>query len=294
MPRRLLIIIFAFFLLSFASIGLSGQEELKDLYFGEALYDAYQEDWFDAISRLDTELAQYHGIDEPELDTLYYHINYATFAVGDFELAYRMHRRAGRAITAVIEGNVEEPVRNEAIYRLAKIYFQKDQPRNALYAVERISGEVPENIRDDLEFLRAQIYMANGRFSEAADILMGIQESRNLEGFSTYNLGIALLKEGNELEGRKYLDKTGLIITEDSLTLAIKDKANMALGDKLLEEGNFENAKLILDRVRLAGPLSNRALLGSGWADASLGKFKSAIVPWSLLVTGQITDFSVQ
>ncbi|MBN1276907.1 MAG: hypothetical protein JXA35_05390 [Deltaproteobacteria bacterium] len=294
MPIRLLISVFTIFLLSFTSKVFSGQEELKDLYFGEALYNAYQEDWFDAISRLDTELAQYHGIDEPELDTLYYHINHARFAVGDFELAYRMHQRAGRAITAVIEGNVEEPVRNEAIYRLANIYFQKDQPGNALYAVERISGEIPEDIRDDIEFLKAQIYMVNGCFSEAADILLGLQDSRGLEGFATYNLAVALLKDGNELDGRKYLDKAGLIETDNSLALAIKDKANIALGDKLLEERSFENAKLVLDRVRLTGPLSSRALLGSGWADASQDNFKNAIVPWSLLVTGQVTDSSVQ
>jgi hypothetical protein len=65
-------------------------------------------------------------------------------------------------------------VRNEAIFRLARIYFQKDQPANALYAVERISGAVPPNIRFDLAFLRAQI-LANGRFSEAADILKDLQ-----------------------------------------------------------------------------------------------------------------------
>ncbi len=63
--------------------------------------------------------------------------------MGDFELFYRMHQRAGRAIKAVIEGNVEETVRNEAIFRLARIYFQKDQPENALQAVERIRGAVP-------------------------------------------------------------------------------------------------------------------------------------------------------
>ena len=145
-----------------ALAGTSAPQVLKDLYFGETLYYAFQEDWFDAIARLDTELAQHHGLDEPKLDTLYYHINHAEFAVGDFELAYRMHLRAGRAITAVIEGNVPEPVRNEAIFRLAKIYFQKDQPANALYAVERIHGAVPPNIQDDVSFLRAQILMANG------------------------------------------------------------------------------------------------------------------------------------
>jgi hypothetical protein len=279
---------------SSAPAGTSAPKELKDLYFGEALYDAFQGDWFDAIARLDTELMQHHGVDEPERDTLHYHIDQAEFDVGDFELAYRMHQRAGRAITAVIEGNVEEPVRNEAIFRLARIYFQKDQPVDAQYAFERISGAVPPKIRDDLDSLGAQILMANGRFAEAARILRGLQDAKSLEGFITYNLGIALIKDGKELEGRQYLDRTGQINSNDVLTLAIKDKANLVLGSKLLKENNFEGAKQALDRVRLSGPLSNRALLGSGWADAFQGRFERALVPWSILVTREVTDASVQ
>jgi hypothetical protein len=267
---------------------------LKDLYFGEALYYAFQGDWFDSIARLDTELGQFHGLDEPELDSLYYHINQAEFAVGDFELAYRMHYRAGRAITAVIEGNVEEPVRNEAIFRLARIYFQKDQPENALHAVERIRGTVPERIRDDLTFLRAQIYLANGRFAEAARILRELQSTKSLEGFATYNLGIALLRDGKEQDGRQYLDRTGQIASNSPSTLAIKDKSNLVLGYKLLDENNFEGAKQVLDRVRLSGPFSNRALLGSGWADVSQERFDRALVPWSILIQREVTDSAVQ
>jgi hypothetical protein len=273
---------------------MSGPKELKDLYFGEALYHAFQGDWFDAIGRLDTELNQHHGLDEPERDTLYYHINQAEFAVGDFELAYRMHQRAGRAITAVIDGNVEEQVRNEAIFRLARIYFQKDQPLNALYAVERISGDVPANIRNDLDFLRAQILMANGRFADAAGILQDLRDVKSLQGFSTYNLGIALIRDGKELQGREYLELTGRIDSNDDLTLAIKDKSNLVLGTKLLEENNFENAKQVLDRVRLNGPFSNRALLGSGWVEAFQGRFDRALVPWSILAMREVTDASVQ
>jgi hypothetical protein len=279
---------------SAAPAGTQAPRELKDLYFGEALYHAFQGEWFDAIARLDTELAQHYGVDEPERDSLYYHIHHAEFAVGDFELAYRMHRRAGRAITAVIEGNVPAPVRNEAIFRLARIYFQKDQPVNAFYAIERISGEVPDAIRDDVVFLRAQILMANGRFAEAASILKGLQNTKNLEGFSTYNLGIALIRDGKEADGRRCLDRAGQINSGNGLTLAIKDKSNLVLGSKLLEEKNFENAKLALDRVRLSGPFSNRALLGSGWADASREEFRRALVPWSILVTREVTDASVQ
>ena len=277
-----------------ATAGSYGTDELKDLYYGEALYHAFQGDWFDAIARLDTELAQHHGLDEPERDTLYYHIGQAEFAVGDFELAYRMHQRAGRAIGAVIEANVEEEVRNEALYRLARIYFQKNQPLNAQYAIERIEGTVPPAIRNDLEFLRAQILMTNGHYDEAVGILQDLQHVKSLEGFTTYNLGIAFIREGKELEGREWLDRTGLIVSKDQLTLAVKDKSNLVLGMKLLEENKFENAKQVLDRVRLSGPFSNRALLGSGWADASQGHFERAIVPWSILAQREVTDASVQ
>jgi hypothetical protein len=103
-----------------------------------------------------------------------------------------------------------------------------------------------------------------------------------------------LLKDGKELEGRRFLDRNGQIKSKDALTLAIKDKSNLVLGTKLLEEKNFEGAKLVLDRVRLTGPFSNRALLGSGWADAFQGRFERALVPWSTLMTRAVTDASVQ
>ncbi len=294
MNRLFILLIILIFSASSAPAAPSAPKELKDLYFGEALYSAFQGDWFDAVARLDTELMQHYGLDEPERDTLHYHINQAEFDVGDFELFYRMHQRAGRAIKAVIEGNVEETVRNEAIFRLARIYFQKDQPQNALQVVERIKGAVPENIRDDLAFLRAQIFMANGGFDDAARILKDLQGAKSLEGFTTYNLGIAMLRGGKAQEGREYIDRTGRIESDNPATLAIKDKSNLVLGDKLMSENNFEGAKEVLDRVRLSGPFSNRALLGSGWADASRERFENALVPWSILAEREVTDSAVQ
>src|SRR6202007_1214240 len=143
--------------------------DVRDFYFGEAVYHAYQGQYFDALQRLDTELAQYHVLDQPELDTLHYHINNAEFSVGDFELNYRMHQRAGRAVKAVLEGAVDESVRNEAAYRLARIQFQKDQLAAALLALGRIRGKAPEPIKDSVEFLRANIDMATGRPDEAVE-----------------------------------------------------------------------------------------------------------------------------
>jgi len=270
------------------------RSELKDLYFGEALYQAYQSEYFNAISRLDTELIQYYGLDEPELGSLNYHIGDAEFSVGDYELYYRMHNRAGRAIKVVIEGDVEESVRNAAGYRLAKIYYQKNQPINAFSAIEKVKGELPDKIRHEEALLRAQIYMSNGKFTNAINLLKPIENTEGVKGFAGYNLAVALLQSGKELQGIAQLNKVGQIKSKDEKILAIRDKANLVLGFRLLEAEKAEQAKQYLDRVRLTGPFSNKALLGSGWAAAAMGKYDRALVPWQILSRRNITDKSVQ
>lgn len=268
--------------------------DLKDLYFGEALYNAYQGQYFDALERLDAELAQHRRVDEPALDSLNYHIGQAEFSVGDFELYYRMHRRAGRAIKAVLEANVEDVVRNEAAFRLARIHFQKDQPRDALEALDRIHGKVPEGIRDDIEFLRANVYMALGRPADAVEVLKRIQRAESEKGFAAYNLGIALLQSGHSPEGLQQLERAGQIPSSDQATAAIRDRSNMVLGRLMLQSSDFAGAERSFDRVRLEGPYSNQALLNAGWADASAQNYDRALVPWSILIKREVTDSAVQ
>jgi tetratricopeptide (TPR) repeat protein len=276
------------------SSGSAVGTELKDPYLGEALYYAYQEHYFEALERLDTEIAQHYGVDEPELDSLRHHIDHAEFSVGDFELHYRMHHRAGRAIKAVLEADVPDPVRNEAAFRLARIHFQKDQAHDALLALDKIQGQVPEDIRDDVEFLRANIYMAIGRPADAVDVLRRLQDSRELRGFSGYNLGIALLQDGQQDEAIRQLDRAGQVSARDRATLAIRDKSNLVLGTLLFESSEFGPAQDLLDRVRLEGPFSNQALLRAGWAGVSGEDFERAVVPWSILAERESTDAAVQ
>jgi len=259
------------------------QPKLHDMYFGEALYDAYKGDYFDAIVRLDVELGQYYKLDEPQLGSFHYHLNQAEFFVGDFELGYRMNLRAGRAVKAVMEGAVEQSMRNEAAYRLARIFFKKNQPVNALHILERIEGEVPEKTRGKLAFLRGQVYLATGRFSDAVDVLKSIQGDEGLEGFAGFNLGVALIQDGQEEAGFAQLDKVGQISSSDPAVLGIRDKANLVLGYRLLDTSKPALAKKYLERVRLKGPFSNRALLGAGWADALQEQFDRALVPWTIL-----------
>src|SRR2546425_3624320 len=288
--HRLLVLCLAMGLAARAAAG----SDLRDLYFGDALYHAMQGRYFDALQRLDTELALYRGLDLPKLDTLHYHINNAEFSVGDFELNYRMHHRAGRAIKAVLEGAVDESVRNEAAFRLARIHFQKDQLDDAQNALGRIHGVVPAQIRDDVEFLRANIDMATGQPGDAVKVLQQVHSDQSLTGFVAYNLGIALFQDGRAQEAIDQLDKAGRMPAADDAGLAIRDKSNLVAGSMLFESGDFERAKQSLDRVRLEGPFSNQALLRAGWAEASAQLYDRALVPWSILVDREPTDVAVQ
>jgi hypothetical protein len=287
-------LIVGFGVASALAAGPCESRDLRDLYFGEALYQANQGHYFEALERLDAEMAQHKGVDEPQRDSLQFHIGEAEFSVGDFELYYRMHRRAGRAIKAVLEGAVDESVRNEAAYRLARIHFQKDQAADALQVLDRMTGKVPLAIRDDVEFLRGNVYMALGRPADAAAVLKRLQSSQSLTGFAAYNLGIAMLQEGREQDAIAQLDRAGQLSLTGAGPLAIRDKSNMLLGKLMLESTDFTRAQQFFDRVRLDGPFSNQALLSAGWADVSAQNFERAVVPWSILAKREVTDAAVQ
>ncbi|WP_299596058.1 tetratricopeptide repeat protein [uncultured Microbulbifer sp.] len=267
--------------------------DLNDLFFGEALFNAYQDNHVDAIAALDTELKQHRLLDDPELDPFSVHFGQAEFAVGDLELSYRMHREAGRAMEQVLQGNVAQPIKNEAAYRLAKIHYQKQQFANALHALELIQGRVPERVRPQEQFLRARVYMQLGRFEEAVALLEDLRGEKSLQGFVEYNLGIALLKAGETEKGVLVLDGLGRKAGSGNAKQALQDKTNLLLGNQLMKAEEYDRARSYFDRVQLSGPFSDQALLGAGWVEANAGRYDRALVPWQMLKERRSTDAAV-
>ena len=76
--------------------------------------------------------------------------------------------------------------------------------------------------------------------------------------------------------------------------MALRDKANLAIGYARLQAGEPEAARAALERVRLSGPQSSKALLGAGWADAAAKQFEAALLPWQELQGRNLLDAAVQ
>ena len=135
---------------------------------------------------------------------------------------------------------------------------------------------------------------------DAGEYDAAIAKLRNWKGrtewasYARFNIGVALVRSGRVDEAVALLDELGSMNPFTYELAALRDKANVALGYALLQDGQPYAAKAPLQRVRLKGPFSNKALLGVGWADAEMDQYGRALVPWMELRGRDLLDSAVQ
>ncbi len=112
--------------------------------------------------------------------------------------------------------------------------------------------------------------------------------------YARFNLGVALARANRLEDAVPFLEAVGQLDSSDEEMLALKDKANVAQGFAWLQAGDAARAQPVLERVRLQGPQSSRALLGLGWALAAQGKQEDALTPWLELRDRNLLDAAVQ
>ena len=266
---------------------------VRDLFFGEALYYAYQERYFDAIRRYDAELEQHYRIDEPERDPFIVHRGSAEFGVGDMELSYRMHQKAGRALNRLLSEDIPPTLRNDAAYRLARIYFEKGDYIGAQQALDRIKGEIPEAIADNIVMLRGQVALTQRNYESAISWFQPVRSSPEFRGYATYNYALALMLSGKVDAGVWQLDRLGDLSSRRPDLQALRDKANLVLGKQLLDQGYPDIARPYFERIDLGGRYSSRGLLNAGWSDLAVEDFERALVPWTELRNRDLRDIAV-
>src|SRR5437660_9693900 len=148
------------------------------------------------------------------------------------------------------------------------------------------------------ELLFGNVLMHEGRYDEAIRMLSLWREPeggrRIWSGYARFNLGVALVRNGRLADADPFLTAVGSMIATTPELLALKDRASLALGFAYLQANQPARARSALVRVRLNGPYSNKALLGTGWALASLGGYQGALTPWMELRRPHLLDAAVQ
>jgi chorismate mutase len=245
-------------------------------HYGDALFHFYQGRYFSSVTGL---------MASQQLQRVSPHDDEAEVLRGGLLLSYGLHDEAGRIFAALVDQTAKASVRDRAWFYLAKIRYQRERFADAEEALERIGQALPPELQDERALLRANVLLAREQPARAAEVLETLlPRSAAASRYARYNLGIALVRSGQEARGRALLDTLGRETMPDEEARTLRDRANVALGFAALGAGDFEAARSALQRVRLASSDANKALLGFGWAAASLKQPAKALVPWSELV----------
>jgi tetratricopeptide (TPR) repeat protein len=260
--------------------------QVLDLHYGDVLFDFYRDDTFNALIKLNAYRAQGHLKAQAED---------AELLLGGLYLSLGQHLEAGRIFQQVLDQpRVPQSVRDRARFYLAKVWYQRGYHERAEAVFAAMGSSLSPEMDAERRALWAQALLHQGKLEPAIALLSTWSAPSQWRGYAEFNLGVALVRAQRLAEGVAQLEAAGTLAGAGQETAALRDKANLALGYALLQAGQPARAQLALERVRLEGPLSTKALLGEGWALAALGQHEQALVPWLELQGRSLLDAAVQ
>ncbi|MEM9333940.1 MAG: tetratricopeptide repeat protein [Pseudomonadota bacterium] len=290
MIRRVSLLLAGFLLTTLPGLAEADKDRdpivVQDAHYGEVLFHFYQDDYFPAIVKL---LAAQNRAQVGN------HIDDAELLLGGMFLSYGHHLEAAEIFERLLADNVDEDIRNRTWFFLAKIWSQRGYLEESKKALDKIDNKaLPKNLQREANMLHAQLLIDSGDYGGAVAMLDDWKGRTEWASYARFNLGVALVRNGQLDQAKSILDDLGDMNPFNEELTSLRDKANLALGYALLQAKQSDAAKAPLQRVRLEGPFSNKALLGVGWADAEQERFDRALVPWMELRSRDLLDPAVQ
>src|SRR5580698_6395963 len=258
---------------------------VQDLQYGDVLFHYYQQDDFEALTRL-LAYQHWHQLPHHQLDS--------QLLLGGLYLSLGLYNEAGERFTKLLTPDVPQGVRNRAWFYLGQIWYARGYLDKAIDALRQVQGRLPLQQEAQKTHLLANALLRQGHFDEAIALLRSFNGPADWLAFAQFNMGVALVRQQKMAEADSSLTAVGTLVSTQPEMLALRDRANLALGFAYLQANQPQQARVPLERVRLNGAYSNKALLGLGWADASLGDYQAALSPWTELRNRSLLDSAVQ
>jgi tetratricopeptide (TPR) repeat protein len=164
--------------------------------------------------------------------------------------------------------------------RLADVYLRLDRLSDARALFQDLVEVYPAVARAGL----GEIALRNGRFSEAVQHLEAALDRAPDAASIHYSLGMAYRGLGRLEEARSHLARHGASglrpadpVVDALNTLLRGERAQMNLGRRAYEAGQFDEARSAFEKAVDAAPSSAAARLGLGMALAQLGREREAV-----------------
>jgi hypothetical protein len=254
---------------------------VKDPHYGDSLFHFFQDQYFKSVTTL---MVSQH------FKRVTQHADEAEVLRGGLLLSYGLHQQAGEVFSKLIAQGTAPAVRDRAWYFLAKIRYQRGYLEQAQEALNQIGDQLAADMQEDRVLLQSNLLMARADYAAAAKLLESVDGKSDSARYARYNLGVALINAGESSHGITVLDALGQAPADNEEQRSLRDRGNVALGFAALSNQQPEVARSYLERVRLQGMYSNKALLGLGWAAQALKQPEQALSPWLELAQREVSD----
>ena len=258
---------------------------VEDLDYGRALYQYFQDDNLGAITQLMIAEQRTHGTNQQDE---------ANLLLADLYYDYGLYEESREIFSRLLTAEVSDSIQSRIWFNLARLRYEQGHFDHARDLLSRINGQLPVGIEAERKYMLANLYLGNRQYDQATDLGKQINSRSIWKVYAGYNLGVSLIEDEHYEQGKALLDKLGQMKAPSAELRGLRDRANLSLGLKQLRLDLPEAALESLSRIRLEGPLSNQALLASGWAWYRLGQFDKASNPWRLLIRRNAVDAATQ
>lgn len=257
------------------------QQQVEDLAYGQSLYHFYQGKNLDAITRIETARLQSRLSNQPED---------AELLLGGLYFDYGLANDAEQIFNDLLDQNIDDATRDRIWFNLARVQYDQQQYASAQQLLSRIAAPLAEQREAQKHYLLTNLAIQQKDFTQAADAAQRIPAESIWQSYSQYNLGVSLNITGQNEQAKLWLTQLSKRESTDDELLGLLDATYLSLGLIDLRQQQLDQSLLSFGQVRLSGPLSSKALLGTGWAWSGKQQPEKALTYWQALVNKQQHD----
>ncbi len=258
---------------------------VQDLRYGVVLYDFFQDDYFQALTEL---LLGEQKQDMP------HHAEFARLLRGGISLSYGMDAQARSIFEELLAQHPQAAVRDRAWFYLGKSYYERGDNDDALTMLNRSGNEIPAQLMQERDYLRANIALRRGDLAGATVPASNDKELNPWLPYLLFNRGVLQSQRGDAKAAADSFAQLAALPLREEEHKALRDRAFTASGYTYLGAKQPQMALDVFRQVRLHSPFADKALLGYGWAAVQLNDFKLALQPWQELGQRSLLSPAVQ
>jgi len=267
-------------------VAIDQPHAIEDLAYGDLLYEFYQEHYFSAITKILA--AKERGLFKNNSE-------HAELVLGALYVSYGLLDSGEAIFTNLLNTYTSPQGADESWYQLARIYYKRGRPQQALDILTSNINEPLESRAAEYILLQILCNIRMGDVNQAQSLAQYLKEDRAQSLFVRFNMGSAMAQLG-DMEGAAgyYRDILNSNQPHTDIDKTVHDQAALALGIHYLRSNELALAEQTFLKIRLHGPVANRALLALGWTHFHADRKADALTPWMELNERPLTDPSVQ